>query len=414
MALRLHFHTDNHAYSGSEVVLASLLRWAASDPGVVPSFTYRSSPGYDHAIEPRLPPGLEAASLHLPDPTDLASPWKHRPLAWRAVRGLLEVAAVAKLLFAIDVVRLRRRFRRSRPDVVHVNNGGFPGAISCNAAVVAARWAGVPVVTYVVNNLASSRRGVRRWSDWPVDRVVARWVTRFVTGSAAAGRALRAELGLEEDQVSVIPNGVEIGPPRRGRPAPLPALPVGAPVLAVVARLERRKGHHVLFEALARLVEERGGPAPVVLVAGEGPERAALEREVARLGLAEVVHLLGQRDDVPELLGRCDLVVLPSVGQEDFPLVVLEAMAAARPVVATRVAGIPEQVVHEETGLLVAPGDVAELAAALGALVDDPGRRAALGEAGRARFQEHFSAERAVERYRQLFRDLAEVSASCR
>ena len=409
MALRVHFHTDNHAYSGSEVVLTSLLRWACADPGVAASLTYRSSPAYDRALEGRLPQDLDAVPLRLPDPTDLASPWRHRPLVWRVARGLLEVAAMTKLLFAIDVVRLGRRFRRSRPDVVHVNNGGFPGAISCNAAVVAARWAGVPVVTYVVNNLASPRRGLRRWSDWPIDQVVARRVTRFVTGSAAAGRALREVLGLTEDRVSVIPNGVEIGSPRQAGPAPLPPLPVGAAVVVVVARLEQRKGHRVLFEALARLLRERGGPPPVVLLAGDGPERAALEGEVARLGLGEVVHLLGQRHDVPELLRRCDVVVLPSIGQEDSPLVVLEAMAAGRPLVATRVAGIPEQVVHGETGLLVAPGDVGELVAALGALIDDPRRRAVLGEAGRARFQEHFGAGTAVERYRQLFRHLAQV-----
>lgn len=414
MALRVHFHTDNHSFSGSEVVLTSLLRWAVSEPDVIPSFTYRSSAGYDSSVHAHLPSGLEGAALRLPDPTDLAARWKHRRLAWVVVRGLAEAAVLAKVFLAVDVVALWRRFRRLRPDVVHVNNGGFPGAISCNAAVIAARWAGVPVVTYVVNNLAMPRRGLRRWGDWPVDHIVARRVTRFVTGSTAAASTLRAVLNLAADRVSVIPNGVEAGLPPRGKPRSLPPLPNAGVVLLVVARLEHRKGHRVLFEALGRLLENDAVPRPVVWVAGDGPERSALEREVVRLRLSEVVHLLGERDDVPALLQRCDIVVLPSIGQEDFPLVILEAMAAGRPVVATEVAGIPEQVVHERTGLLVPPGAVEELAAALGVLIDDPERRSAYGKAGFERFGERFSADAAVERYEQLFRHLKDAAAPCR
>lgn len=415
MTLRVHFHTDNHSFSGSEVVLTSLLRWAVADPDVVPSFTYRSSAGYDRSVGGHIPLGLRTAPVRMPDPTDLAARWKGRRWLWLAVRGLGEAAALAKLFFLFDVVRLRRWFRRSNPDVVHVNNGGFPGAISCNAAVVAARWAGVPAVTYVVNNLAMPRRGLRRWSDWPVDRIVARWVTRFVTGSEAAAATLCGVLGLGAEQVAVIPNGVVAAAPApTPDSAPLPPVPAGSTVVLVVARLEHRKGHRVLFEAIARLVQDRGGAPLVVWVAGDGPERSALEQEIERLGLPGVVRMLGQRHDIPALLERCDLVVLPSVGQEDFPLVVLEAMAAGRPVVATTVAGIPEQVVHGETGLLVAPGVVEELAVAIGALVGDPEARAAYGRAGLERFAERFSADVAVERYEQLFRGLTEVSTPCR
>jgi glycosyltransferase involved in cell wall biosynthesis len=413
VTLRVHVHTDNHFFSGSEVVLASLLRRAAADPDVEPSFTYRSTAGYDDAARVHLPAQLEAVGLRLPDPTDLAARWKERPRVWFLVRALAEAATLAKVFFLFDVVRLRRHFLRSQPQVVHVNNGGYPGAISCNAAVVAARWARVPVVTYVVNNLALPRRGVRRWSDLPVDRVVARWVTRFVTGSEAAAATLRSVLRLDADQVVVIPNGVD---PPPSTVSTLPTLPVppGSVVLLVAARLEHRKGHRVLLEAVARLVGNGAGPPPTVWVAGDGPERAALDQEIERLGLSGCVSMLGHRDDVPALLQHCDLVVLPSVGQEDFPLVILEAMAAGRPVVATTVAGIPEQVVHGTTGLLVTPGAVDELAAALCTLIDDPERRAAYGKAGVERFSECFSADIAVERYGRLFGELAKASTPCR
>lgn len=414
MSLRVHFHTDNHAFSGSEVVLTSLFRWAESDLDVIPSVTYRSSAGYDGYLQAQLPAGLHSVALRLPDPTDLAARWKERPLVWSVVRGLAEAAALTKLFFAFDVLRLQRCFRNMRPDVLHVNNGGFPGATSCNAAVVAARLAGVPVVTYVVNNLAIPRRGVRRWSDWPVDRMTARWVTQFVTGSSAAAAALRAVLKLRADQVRVIPNGVDAATTRRREPMPLPTLPQGSVVLLVVARLEQRKGHRILFEAVSRILREETGPRPVVLVAGDGPERAVLEQEVGRLGASEAIHMLGHRDDIPELLQRCDIVVLPSIGQEDFPLVVLEAMAAGRPVVATEVAGIPEQVVHKGTGLLVPAGSVDELAVALRDLINNLDLRFAYGKAGLERFKTRFSADLSVQRYEQMFSQLVEASTPCR
>ncbi len=79
MALKLHFHTDNHSFSGSEVMLMSLLRWTISEPDVIPSFTYRSSAGYDAWLRAHLPSGLQVMSLRLPDPTDLAARWKGTP-----------------------------------------------------------------------------------------------------------------------------------------------------------------------------------------------------------------------------------------------------------------------------------------------------------------------------------------------
>lgn len=403
--MKIHFHTDNHAFSGSEVVLMSLLRWAAASPGVEATLTYRTSPGYASSIEAHLPSGLTVVPLRLPDPTDLGERFRGARPIWYLVRGGLEISAMLKLLLLYDVVRLRRCFRRSRPDVVHVNNGGFPGAISCNAAALAARLAGVPAVTYVVNNLAIPRRGVRRSMDWPVDRLVARAVDRFVTGSAAAATRLREVLALAPAQVTVIPNGVADTVSVAPSGSALPPTPPGAVVVLVAARLEQRKGHRVLFEAVGQL-RRAGAPTPMLLLAGDGPERVRLEYEVERLGISRLVHFLGHRQDVRQLLQMADLLVLPSIDQEDFPLVILEAMAAGRPVIATTVAGVPEQVVDGQTGTLVPPGDAEALRAALSDLMLDSHRRASYGAAGRRRFLQRFTAEIAVERYEGLYTEL--------
>ena len=115
------------------------------------------------------------------------------------------------------------------------------------------------------------------------------------------------------------------------------------PIVLTVARLDPQKGHRYLLAAATEV------PEAVFALVGEGGERAALENQARTLGVAERVRFLGHRDDVPELLAACDLFVLPSL-YEGLPLSVLEAMAAAKPVVATAIDGTTEAVVHEVTG----------------------------------------------------------------
>ena len=141
------------------------------------------------------------------------------------------------------------------------------------------------------------------------------------------------------------------------------------------------------------------------MIAGEGPERSALEAQARTLGLADRVVLLGYRDDVCDLLASCDLFVLPSLF-EGLPLSVLEAMAAGKPVVATAIGGTDEAVVHGETGLLVPPADAASLAKAIRTALSDPRLSQRLGAAGRARVYQEFSAQTMVRHITEIYDEL--------
>jgi glycosyltransferase involved in cell wall biosynthesis len=162
----------------------------------------------------------------------------------------------------------------------------------------------------------------------------------------------------------------------------------------------------VLLEACARLAR------PVVLlVAGDGPERLALERRAQELGFAQGACFLGARTDKAELLAASDVLALASRA-EGLGVAALEAMACARPVVASAVGGLAEAVVAERTGLLVPPGDAGALAAALRRLHDEPVLRARLGREGPRRVGEGFLAEQMVAAYEALYRTvLAEAAA---
>lgn len=192
------------------------------------------------------------------------------------------------------------------------------------------------------------------------------------------------------------------------RPRARRAVDGAPPLIAVVSRLVAKKGLLDLVEALARV--KAGGRAFRCVIYGDGPQGGKLERALARLGLDDDVELAGARTqaELPDLLARADLFALtPFVtgdGDRDgLPCAILEAMACGLPVVATAVAGIPEAVVHGETGLLAEPRDVDAIARHIASLLDDAALRARLGGRAREAIAREWSARDAVRRLAAVF-----------
>jgi len=230
------------------------------------------------------------------------------------------------------------------------------------------------------------------------------WAARMSDGvvavSEAVGERLTRELSLGQEAVEVIPNGTSMarGDRERGRRA----LGVAEGELAIlsVGRVIPIKGFDILTRA-APLVDP-SGQSVRFLVAGEGRERAALERMNRAMAGGPRVEFLGMRNDIPDLLAGADLFVMPSLA-EGLPMALIEAMAAGLAVVATRVGGIPEVVDDGTSGHLVAPEDPGALARGISLLLGDSGLRDRLAQAGRRRVEEHFSSERMTADYERLF-----------
>jgi glycosyltransferase involved in cell wall biosynthesis len=204
-------------------------------------------------------------------------------------------------------------------------------------------------------------------------------------------------VGVRRDRVRVVPSGVDrarFAVPAGTRAATRRAWEIGDDEVLVVlpGALERRKGHAVLLAAASRLA--RTAPALRYVFCGEGREHEALRAETA--AFRGTVRLAGFQADMAAAFAAADIVVLPSL-MEGLGVAALEAMAAGRPVVASRVGGLAEVVVDAETGLLVAPGDPGALAAALLRLAQDPAERARFGAAGHARVGEHYTTARMAE-----------------
>jgi glycosyltransferase involved in cell wall biosynthesis len=303
-------------------------------------------------------------------------PLRHvrRPISpWRDLAGLVELV---------------RLLRRERPDILHANSSKA-GVLGRLAAVLA----GVPIRIFTVHGWAfSAHSGAASLLYHAADRLMRPLTTATICVSERErARGLEARTCIPE-RTTVILNAVDVARvPRAGHDG-------AGPRIVSVGRLAAPKDFRTLVRALALL--PRG--AAEALIVGDGPDRAQLEAEIARLGLAEQVLLAGERRDVPELLARADLFVLSS-RSEGLPVSVLEAMAAGLPVIASSVGGLPELVADGETGMLVEAGDVDDLAAALRLLLAEPSLRRRLGAAGRARAEERFGLERFRRAHLELY-----------
>ncbi len=184
-------------------------------------------------------------------------------------------------------------------------------------------------------------------------------------------------------------------------------IPPGDFLVGNVGRLAPQKGQRHLVRAMPRLLERV--PEAQAVIAGGGALEGPLRELAASLGVSDRVHVLGPRRDVPAIMQAIDAFAMPSIW-EGFGIVLLEAMAAARPVVASRVATIPEVVADEESGLLVPPGDAAALADALARIALDRPLADRLGAAGRARLQALFSLEKMVGDTESLYEEVLEAA----
>ncbi len=285
-------------------------------------------------------------------------------------------------------------------DLVHAHLGEDIAVLALAEAV--ARLHGLPLVVTVHTSVrhtlvasdARSRR-VKRWGGALEGRAMER--AAAVITLTERLRVLAIEDGADPAAVHVIPSGVRPAQWAARGPDPFPGL--ARPRVLFVGRLAFQKGVITLVEAAARMREA----AEVVLV-GDGPDRAAVERRIAELGLQDRVTLTGslRHAEIPGVLRHGDVLVLPST-YEELGSVLVEGMRAGLPIVGSATGGIPEVVREGETGLLCPPGDPAAFATAIDKLLADPGRRARMGAAARERAR-RYSWDRLAPQVLEVYR----------
>ena len=307
-----------------------------------------------------------------------------------------------------DVKALRQILaviRDFRPHIVHTHTAkaGLLGR-------AAARLGGVPIVVHTYHGHVLSgyygpvmNQALRRMEQalaWATDRLVA------VSGQV---RDDLVRFGVaRRDRIAVIPLGLDLAPfleadRLRGEFRAELGLPAGAPLVGIVGRIFPIKNHRLFIDAAARVAATRGDARFVVV--GDGSLRPEIEKRAIERGIGGRVIFTGWRQNLARICADLDLLVVSS-DNEGTPVSAIEAMAAGRPVVATRVGGLVDLIEESRTGRLVPPRDPAALAQAIGSLLDDPAARAAMGEAARRSAGERFRAERLVADVERLYDDL--------
>jgi glycosyltransferase involved in cell wall biosynthesis len=391
---------DVSAPARTSVLKGSLAQWRAESEGAGPDSGRQLSVClYTPSADPS---GmgehmLDLVAEYVPDSPVSLMCWPTKP----GLRVLARAADMGATTLALPHPRdpafadVIADFLHAHPaDVFHVHVGtgreDFDGAR-------AARAAGVPAIVQTQHQPWLLRSPAKRPSFFhglrEVDRLIA---------VSQAQRRTYERIGVPVERFCTVPNGIGArgaGPGRRAARQTL-GLDLDQPVVMTVGRLAPMKGHRHLIESTPDLLARFPGLA--VLIVGEGSLREQLAGQADALGVGGCVRLLGHRPDARMLLDAADVFVLPSL-HEGMPLVALEAMEAGLPVVATRVIGSEEVVVHGETGLLTRAGSAPALGGALAELLADPALRARLGRAGRRRYVDHFTRRRMAEQTRAVY-----------
>jgi len=268
-------------------------------------------------------------------------------------------------------------------------------------------------VKIIFSDQSSRVRADRSWLKEEAarakNRLVSHWIDMIIADAEFIKNDLIMKVGVAPPKVEVIYNGVNVSRFDSNKKPALDKEILGIPpdhrVVTTVANCIPEKGLDVFLKAAKEVLQS--GPKATFVVVGDGPLREDLEQLSASLGISQSTAFLGLRDDVHEVLALSDVFVLCSMWEEAHALVILEAMAAGLPVVASEIGAIPESVVDGVTGILFPRGDAKAVADGILTLLNNEDRRSAMGVAGRQRAEEHFPLEQWVDNTISLYEKIA-------
>ena len=295
-------------------------------------------------------------------------------------------------------IRLRSLLKTIRPDILHTYliHGNVLGRI-------VGRLTGVP--TIIGSELTIGQAG-------RIGRLATKLTNPLTdaveVNSETGGKSVIDHLGVPENKIEVVLPGLDLDAfGRTDQRSPVRAelgVEDSEHLVLFVGRLRTVKGVEFGIRAFAKALEQN--PNMKLALAGEGDQRSYLESLSEELGIRDHVNFLGARKDLPNVLSACDSVIMPSL-TEGFPRVAIEAMACSKPIIATRVGGIPEAIIHNKSGILVPSKDIEAMANAIVNIANNSELATRLGDAARERTEQYYSASKYVARLDEMYTRLA-------
>jgi len=388
--LKIFYHSDCIYFGGSERVLFLLMNEVSSNPSINVTFSYKKSSEYEEAVCDRLSKRVNIVNIVEPY-LQVNSKYRRRYsfnfLTWEKV--------IYRIGLLKEVYQFYKYFKKNLPDILHINNGGFPGARSARAAALAGRLARVKLIIMVVNNLTTPYNSFSRLIDIPIDFMVFRSVNHFITGSRYARQQLY-KISFGRAKVISIPN---CSTDQLFELEDLHKKTVkyeeNIILLGVFGQLIERKGHNFLFEALYLLRTKNWH----CLVVGSGKLKTELENRIEELNLLGKIGFIEDNSNYKAIMNLCDIIIQPSIDYEDFPLTVVEALSLAKPIIGSNVGGISEQLNYGRAGIIVDPGDIDSLALCLKNLIENADLRETLAQEASLHFMNNYTKEVALKKY---------------
>ena len=407
----LVYFSDCPFFAGCENMIPNFLNSKEINNSYEVYFLYRKSDAYSIELKNRLlNSNLNCIALNLPNYNihkSLLSGIKNIPILYKLFAAL--IIFVMKYFTIINCTPLLyKKFNKLNIDILHINNGGYPAAFTAYSAVIAARLSGVNKIIYVVNNIAQNYTSPLRWFDKIIDIYMRRKVSKFVTGSINAGEKLKSTLKLSNNKVVNIPNGVKIRDITLSRLELLNELDLdlkNRPLFSTIALLEERKGHIWLLKAIKKIKETNinTDTSPFFIFEGNGSTYSILKNYISKNKLENYVAIIKEIPNIFNLINASDAIILPSIFMEDFPNVIIEAMSLGKPVIGTKIAGIPEQIDHHKNGCLVKPKDSDALYDSIIHLMNKDVRET-YGIQSKHKYNENYKVEISVNKYIQLYK----------
>jgi len=403
------FFSDCFIYGGCEIVIANLMNSELIHQKYDIKYSYRYFDVYDKTARKK----IEAKWHNTLLPQRLLSNdsifyffdlERRKGLYYRIIKKILYHAKKIGIYYIYNYCTLFFLFKKQNPDILFINNGGYPGSELCRLSALVAKKCKVKKIVFNVNNIAfkpETKKEIKEINK--INNIV----HCFITASMAAKNALSQNAGFDINKIVTIPNTIneKILNIESGKLKKEFNMETNTIILGSAGLLTKRKGFNVLIKAISEVLKKEDIPDFIVFIFGEGEEREALENLIRKQNLTNV-FLPGNKEDVLSYMTDFNIFILPSIGYEDMPYVIIEAMMLKKPIIGTNVAGIPEEVDTGKTGFVVTPNNEIELSSAIIQLLNNKELCKTFSEQGFKRYNDLFHYDIIIKRYMYLFENL--------
>lgn len=403
--MKILIYSDCPLFGGSEHLIINMLKDKELKHDIKYSFAYRYHTLYHRKVSELL---ININDINL-FPIKLLSNYE---ISYKLI-NVIKHRFFYRLIFApfyfleklgvYDIVNrliLTRFLKLHDFDIVHINNGGYPGARSCLLLAGICKCQNIKVILQV-NNIAKKSK------DSTIDKIVRNSTDLFITGSKIARDSLSNVLDIPTSKILAIPHFVEKIEAKKSREDICKALSISETsiIIVEVALLQERKGQVELIKAVNLLSKQLNKKIELILI-GDGENKKNIVNAIQDTGMNNNVHLLGYRNDYIDYVNAADIVTLPSLKDEDMPLILISALSLGKAIVSTKLAGIPEEIEDGVSGILIEPQSenfVLELSDALLTAYRD---KEMLSENAIIRYNQIFSKEKFIKSYKYIYSNL--------